>query len=205
MLESSGSVIPKFKKQIKEGGPVTLTHKDVTRYFMTITEAAQLVIQAGAMGKHSEVFVLDMGKSIKIIDLINKMISLSGFTVKDKKNLTGDIEIKITGLRPGEKLYEELLIGDDPQKTDHPKIKKASDPFTPFVQLELDLNNLKNLLDKNRVKEVKELLEKLIKSYKSNSKIVDHLYIERLLFNKYQKNKYFNENDKNNKLIKLSK
>ena len=207
VLESSGSVIPKFKKQIKEGGPVTLTHKDVTRYFMTITEAAQLVIQAGAMGKHSEVFVLDMGKSIKIIDLINKMISLSGFTVKDKKNLTGDIEIKITGLRPGEKLYEELLIGDDPQKTDHPKIKKASDPFTPFVQLELDLNNLKNLLDKNRVKEVKELLEKLIKSYKSNSKIVDHLYIERLLFNKYQKNKFFNENDndKNNKLIKLSK
>jgi len=205
VLESSGSVIPKFKKQIKEGGPVTLTHKDVTRYFMTITEAAQLVIQAGAMGKHSEVFVLDMGKSIKIIDLINKMISLSGFTVKDKKNLTGDIEIKITGLRPGEKLYEELLIGDDPQKTDHPKIKKASDPFTPFAQLELDLNNLKNLLDKNRVKEVKELLEKLIKSYKSNSKIVDHLYIERLLFNKYQKNKFFNENDKNNKLIKLSK
>ena len=205
VLESSGSVIPKFKKQIKEGGPVTLTHKDVTRYFMTITEAAQLVIQAGAMGKHSEVFVLDMGKSIKIIDLINKMINLSGFTVKDEKNLTGDIKIKITGLRPGEKLYEELLIGDDPQKTDHPKIKKASDPFTPFVQLELDLNNLKNLLDKNRVKEVKELLEKLIKSYKSNSKIVDHLYIERLLFNKYQKNKYFNENDKNNKLIKLSK
>ena len=205
VLESSGSVIPKFKKQIKEGGPITLTHEDVTRYFMTVTEAAQLVIQAGAMGKHSEVFVLDMGESIKIKDLISKMISLSGFTVKDEKNLTGDIKIKITGLRPGEKLYEELLIGDDPQKTDHPKIKKASDPFTPFAQLELDLNNLKNLLDKNRVKEVKELLEKLIKSYKSNSKIVDHLYIERLLFNKYQKNKYFNENDKNNKLIKLSK
>ena len=207
VLESSGSVIPKFKKQIKEGGPVTLTHKDVTRYFMTITEAAQLVIQAGAMGKHSEVFVLDMGKSIKIIDLINKMINLSGFTVKDEKNLTGDIKIKITGLRPGEKLYEELLIGDDPQITDHPKIKKANDPFIPFVQLELDLNNLKNLLDKNRVKEVKQLLEKLIKSYKSNSKIVDHLYIERLLFNKYQKNKFFkeNDNDKNNKVIKLSK
>ena len=207
VLESSGSVIPKFKKQIKDGGPVTLTHKDVTRYFMTVTEAAQLVIQAGAMGKHSEVFVLDMGKSIKIIDLINKMINLSGFTVKDEKNLTGDIKIKITGLRAGEKLYEELLIGDDPQKTDHPKIKKANDPFIPFVQLELDLNNLKNLLDKNRVKEVKELLEKLIKSYKSNSKIVDHLYIERLLSNKYQKNKFFNKNDneKNDKVIKLSK
>ena len=207
VLESSGSVIPKFKKQIKEGGPVTLTHKDVTRYFMTITEAAQLVIQAGAMGKHSEVFVLDMGKSIKILDLINKMINLSGFTVKDEKNLTGDVKIKITGLRPGEKLYEELLIGDDPKKTDHPKIKKANDPFIPFVQLELDLNNLKNLLDKNRVKEVKELLEKLIKSYKSNSKIVDHLYIEKLLSNKYEKNKFFNkyDNDKNDKVIKLSK
>ena len=207
VLESSGSVIPKFKKQIKEGGPVTLTHKDVTRYFMTITEAAQLVIQAGAMGKHSEVFVLDMGKSIKIFDLINKMINLSGFTVKDEKNLTGDVKIKITGLRPGEKLYEELLIGDDPQLTDHPKIKKANDPFIPFVQLELDLNNLKNLLDKNRVKEVKELLEKLIKSYKSNSKIVDHLYIERLLSNKYEKNKLFDkhDSDKNDKVIKLSK
>jgi FlaA1/EpsC-like NDP-sugar epimerase len=207
VLESSGSVIPKFKTQIKEGGPITLTHKDVTRYFMTITEAAQLVIQAGAMGKHSEVFVLDMGKSIKIIDLINKMINLSGFTVKDEKNLTGDIKIKITGLRPGEKLYEELLIGDNPQITDHPKIKKTNDPFTPFVQLELDLNNLKNLLDKNRAKEVKELLEKLINSYKSNSKIVDYLYIERLLFNQYQKNKSFNkdDNDKNDKVIKLPK
>ena len=104
VLESSGSVIPKFKKQIKEGGPVTLTHKDVTRYFMTVTEAAQLVIQAGAMGEKSEVFVLDMGESVKIIDLIHQMIALSGLTIKDKNNITGDIEIKITGLRPGEKL-----------------------------------------------------------------------------------------------------
>ena len=124
VLESSGSVIPKFKKQIKEGGPVTLTHQDVTRYFMTITEAAQLVIQAGAMGKHSEVFVLDMGESVRIKDLIYKMINLSGFTIKDSNNPRGDIEVKIIGLRPGEKLYEELLIGDDPQNTDHPKIKK---------------------------------------------------------------------------------
>jgi len=184
VLESSGSVIPKFKKQIKDGGPVTLTHKDVTRYFMTITEAAQLVIQAGSMGKYSEVFVLDMGKSIKIIDLINKMINLSGFTVRDDKNLTGDIKIKIIGLRPGEKLYEELLIGDDPQKTDHPKIKKANDPFIPFVQLELELNNLKSLLAENKVNEVKKLLEKLLKLYKSNSEIVDHLYVEKLLSNK---------------------
>ena len=184
VLESSGSVIPKFKKQIKEGGPVTLTHKDVTRYFMTITEAAQLVIQAGSMGKHSEVFVLDMGKSIKIIDLIKKMINLSGFTIRDDKNPTGDIKIKIVGLRPGEKLYEELLIGDDPQKTDHIKIKKANDSFIPFAQLELELNNLKSLLDENSINEVKKLLEKLLKLYKSNSHIVDHLYVEKLLSNK---------------------
>tara|TARA_B110000483_G_scaffold243302_1_gene332369 strand:- start:1301 stop:3253 length:1953 start_codon:yes stop_codon:yes gene_type:complete len=184
VLESSGSVIPKFKKQIKEGGPVTLTHKDVTRYFMTITEAAQLVIQAGSMGKYSEVFVLDMGKSIKIIDLIKKMINLSGFTIRDDKNPTGDIKIKIIGLRPGEKLYEELLIGDDPQKTNHTKIKKANDPFIPFAQLELELNNLKSLLDENSVNEVKNHLEKLLKLYKSNSNIVDHLYVEKLLSNK---------------------
>ncbi len=178
VLESSGSVIPKFKKQIKEGGPVTLTHKDVTRYFMTVTEAAQLVIQAGAMGKNSEVFVLDMGESVKIIDLVHKMINLSGFTVKDNKNLMGDIEIEITGLRAGEKLYEELLIGDNPEKTNHPKIQKISDPYIPFHKLELDLLDLKKLLDANKVDEVKKLLDKLIKLYKSNTKIVDHIYSE---------------------------
>ena len=116
VLESSGSVIPKFKKQIAENGPVTLTHKKVTRYFMTITEAAQLVIQAGAMGKNSEVFVLDMGKSIKIIDLIYKMINLLGFTIKNKNHPNGEIAIKVIGLRPGEKLYEELLVGNNPKK-----------------------------------------------------------------------------------------
>ena len=108
VLESSGSVIPKFKKQIQEGGPVTLTHPDVTRYFMTITEASQLVIQAGAMAEKCEVFVLEMGESVKIRDLIVKMIKLSGLSIKDEKSLDGDIEIKITGLRSGEKLYEEL-------------------------------------------------------------------------------------------------
>ena len=180
VLESSGSVIPKFKKQIKEGSHVTLTHKDVTRYFMTVTEAAQLVIQAGAMGKNSEVFLLDMGESVKIKDLVYKMINLSGLSVKDKSNPTGDIEIKITGLRPGEKLYEELLIGDNPETTNHPKIKKTSDPFIPFNQLEEDLSILKVFLDDNKVNEVKDLLEKLIKLYNSNSKIIDHIYIEHL-------------------------
>ena len=124
VLESSGSVIPKFKRQIIEGGPVTLTHKNVTRFFMTITEAAQLVIQAGSMGKHAEVFVLDMGERIKILDLIEKMINLLGFSVKSNKNPNGDIKIKIIGLRPGEKLYEELLIGDNPERTSHSKIQK---------------------------------------------------------------------------------
>ena len=181
VLESSGSVIPKFKNQIKEGGPVTLTHEDVTRYFMTTTEAAQLVIQAGAMGKESEVFVLDMGESIKIKDLIYKMINLSGLSVKDEKNLSGDVEIKITGLRPGEKLYEELLIGNNPEKTTHSKIQKISDPYVPFSQLEIELDQLKILLNHNKVDDVKKLLSKLISLYKSNSEIVDHIYTEQSL------------------------
>ena len=178
VLDSSGSVIPKFKNQIKLGGPVTLTHKNVTRYFMTITEAAQLVIQAGAMGKKSEVFLLDMGESVKIKDLIYKMINLSGFTVRDSNNPEGDIDIKIIGLRPGEKLYEELLVGDNPQNTDHSKIKKTNDSFIPFIQLEKELNILKTFLNENKVDQVKKLLEKLIKLYNSNSEIVDHIYIE---------------------------
>ena len=182
VLQSSGSVIPKFKNQIKGGGPVTLTHPEVTRYFMSITEASQLVIQAGAMSKGCEVFVLDMGESIKIKDLILKMIKLSGLTVKDAKNLDGDIEIKVIGLRAGEKLFEELLIGDNPQKTFHEKIKKAQDPFIPYKQLKIDLDNLSNLLENNKVLEVKDMLCKLIPSYQSNSKIVDHIYDEQLNF-----------------------
>jgi FlaA1/EpsC-like NDP-sugar epimerase len=180
VLQSSGSVIPKFKKQIKEGGPITLTDPEVTRYFMTATEASQLVIQAGAMSEGCEVFVLDMGSSVKIKDLIYKMIKLSGLTVKDANNLDGDIEIKVTGLRPGEKLYEELLLGDNPQKTDHKKIKKAQDPHIPFSQLKIDLDNLTILLNESRVKEIKNLLGKLIPSYKSNSKIIDCVYEEQL-------------------------
>jgi len=176
VLQSSGSVIPKFKQQIKEGGPVTLTHRDVTRYFMTITEASQLVIQAGAMAEKCEVFVLDMGESVKIKDLIEKMIKLSGLSIKDDKNLDGDIEIKITGLRPGEKLYEELLIGDNPQKTVHEKIQKAQDPLIPFSELKIDLDNLSNLIEENKVEEVKHILSNLVPSYQSNSEIVDHFY-----------------------------
>ena len=178
VLQSSGSVIPKFKKQIEQGGPVTLTDPEVTRYFMTITEASQLVIQAGAMCEACEVFVLDMGQSIKIKDLIYKMIKFSGLTVRDNETPDGDIEIKVIGLGPGEKLYEELLLGENPQRTYHKKIKKAQDPFIPFDKLKIDLDNLNTLLDENKVIEVKNTLEKLIPSYQSNSKIVDHIFEE---------------------------
>jgi len=199
VLESSGSVIPKFKKQIKDGGPITLTHPDVTRYFMTLTEASQLVIQAGAMSEDCDVFVLDMGESVKIKDLIYRIVKLSGLTVKDENNKEGDIEIKIIGLRPGEKLYEELLLGDNPQKTQHPKILKAQDPFIPFNQLEFDLNNLKNLVDNNKVLEIKELLTKIVKTYQSNAEIVDHFYLEQ---SKLDKSSYV-PMDEGNKVIKI--
>tara|TARA_B110000261_G_C12886300_1_gene278544 strand:- start:150 stop:668 length:519 start_codon:yes stop_codon:yes gene_type:complete len=147
---------------------------------MTIIEASQLVIQAGAMSEGCEVFVLDMGESVKIKNLIDKMIKLSGLTIKDDKNLDGDIEIKITGLRPGEKLYEELLIGDNPQKTYHEKIQKAQDPFIPYDQLKIDLDNLSALIEDNRVVSVKDMLGRLVLSYQSNSEIVDHIYEEKL-------------------------
>ncbi|MBV8679773.1 MAG: polysaccharide biosynthesis protein, partial [Aquitalea sp.] len=127
VLGSSGSVVPLFKKQIKAGGPVTVTHPDITRYFMTIPEAAQLVIQAGAMGEGGDVFVLDMGEPVKIAELARRMVHLSGLEVRDDKHPGGDIEIRFSGLRPGEKLYEELLIGDNVLATDHPRILRAQE------------------------------------------------------------------------------
>ena len=202
VLQSSGSVIPKFKKQIREGGPVTLTHPDVTRYFMSVTEASQLVIQAGAMSDGCEVFVLDMGESIKIKDLIFKMIKLSGLTLKDSINSDGDIEIKIIGLRPGEKLFEELLLGDNPQKTSHEKIQKAQDPYIPFNQLKIDLDILSTLLEENKVAEVKDKLSKLLPSYQSNAKIVDHLYDEQLNNKSDNKSKTIIK-DQENKVISI--
>ena len=202
VLQSSGSVIPKFKKQIKEGGPVTLTHSEVTRYFMSETEASQLVIQAGAMSEGCEVFVLDMGESIKIKDLILKMIKLSGLTLKDSKNLDGDIEVKEIGLRAGEKLFEELLLGENPQKTYHEKIYKAQDPYIPFSQLKLDLDNLSALLDNNEISKVKDKLSKLLPSYQSNSKIVDHLY-DQQLNSKYDTKSKTIIKDQENKVISI--
>ena len=202
VLQSSGSVIPKFKKQIREGGPVTLTHPDVTRYFMSVTEASQLVIQAGSLSKGCEVFVLDMGESIKIKDLILKMIKLSGLTLKDSINPDGDIEIKVLGLRPGEKLFEELLLGDNPQKTSHEKIQKAQDPYIPLKELSMDLDILSVLLDKNKVEEVKDKLGQLLPSYQSNAKIVDHLYDEQLN-SKYDNKSKTIIKDQENKVISI--
>ena len=154
---------------------------------MTITEAAQLVIQAGALGKNSEVFVLDMGESVKIRDLIDRMIILSGLKLKDNENPEGDIEIKLTGLKPGEKLYEELLIGDNPQETIHPKIQTTRDIFISFNQLEKILDDLLILLNNDKPFKVKKLLDQILELYKSNSEIVDHLYIEDILSKKNKK------------------
>lgn len=136
VLGSSGSVVPLFREQIKSGGPVTVTHPEIIRYFMTIPEASQLVIQAGAMGKGGDVFVLDMGDPVKIADLAAKMIRLSGMSVKDSQNPDGDIGIEYTGLRPGEKLFEELLIGDDITQTDHRRIMSAHESWLPWSELE---------------------------------------------------------------------
>ncbi len=158
VLGSSGSVVPLFEKQIKSGGPITLTHKDITRYFMTIPEAAQLVIQAGALGNNGDVFVLDMGESVKIYDLARKMIHLSGLTVKDETNPHGDIEIKITGLRPGEKLYEELLIGDNVSGTNHPRIMTANEIFLTWDKLDPLLNNLKTSCENYDFKNIRTIL-----------------------------------------------
>ncbi|CAH6987288.1 Capsular polysaccharide biosynthesis protein CapD [Vibrio chagasii] len=142
VLGSSGSVIPLFKRQIKAGGPLTVTHRDITRFFMTIPEAAQLVIQAGAMGKGGDVFVLDMGESVKITDLAENLINLSGLSVKNEENPHGDIEIKFSGLRPGEKLYEELLIGDNVSPTAHERIMTAQEVFLPINEYDTLLESL---------------------------------------------------------------
>jgi FlaA1/EpsC-like NDP-sugar epimerase len=180
VLGSSGSVIPKFRQQIRNGGPITLTHPEINRFFMTIPEAAQLVIQAGAMAKGGDVFVLDMGEPVKIMDLARRMVELSGLTVRDENNPEGDIEITITGLRPGEKLYEELLIGDDPQPTQHARIQRAQDPSIPWNKLETDLNTLRIVLGHNDIDIILALLTKLVAGYQPSSHIVDWVYTEQV-------------------------
>ena len=177
VLGSSGSVVPLFRRQIRDGGPVTLTHSEITRYFMTIPEAAQLVIQAGAMARGGDVFVLDMGEPVRIVDLARRMIELSGLEVRDEANPEGDIEIVITGLRPGEKLYEELLIGDNPKPTSHPRIMKAHEDFLPWPQLEEKLDALRLAIDSNNVGEVRTLLGQLVAGYVPSGEIVDWVHL----------------------------
>jgi FlaA1/EpsC-like NDP-sugar epimerase len=178
VLGSSGSVVPKFREQIRDGGPITLTHPDITRYFMTIPEAAQLVIQAGAIATDGDVCVLDMGDSVKIMDLARRMIQLSGLAVQDHLHPDGDIAIEITGLRPGEKLYEELLIGNNPTSTAHPRIMKAHENFIEFGSLEKKLSALEAVLEINNVQQIRELLQELVPDYQPSGEIVDWVYIE---------------------------
>ena len=165
VLGSSGSVAPLFRSQLASGGPLTVTHPDVTRYFMTIPEAAQLVLQAGAMATGGEVFVLDMGEPVKIMDLARRMVELSGLTVRDEINSGGDIEIAITGLRPGEKLYEELLIGDNPTPTAHPRIMKAHEDHLAWSVLELHLQTLRRAADGGDVAAIKAVLQACVHGY----------------------------------------
>ena len=165
VLGSSGSVVPLFRKQLAAGGPLTVTHAEVTRYFMTIPEAAQLVLQAGAMGQGGDVFVLDMGQPVKIMDLARRMVQLSGLSVRDASHPTGDIEIAVTGLRVGEKLYEELLIGDNPQPTAHPRIMKAHEPFMPWTALQQELALLAKAAEANDAEAIKSFMVQHVLGY----------------------------------------
>ena len=173
VLGSSGSVVPKFRQQIKEGGPVTITHPEITRFFMTIPEASQLVIQAGAMANGGDVFVLDMGVPVKIIDLARQIIELSGLSLKDELNPQGDIEIEIIGLRPGEKLFEELLIGNSPETTAHTRIMKAHEAFISWTKLEDDIRSLDAALNSNDVDTILHTLYKLVPDFTTDREIVD--------------------------------
>ena len=183
VLGSSGSVVPLFRRQIKNGGPITLTHKDITRYFMTISEASQLVMQTAAMkGKNknaSQVYVLDMGEPVKIINLAKRMVELSGLRIKDKNFPQGEIEIKITGLRKGEKLFEELLIGNNPIKTSNPKILKASEDFFIWNILQEKLQALRFAVDNNNPELIVNILKELVVGYKPEKNIADSAFKER--------------------------
>lgn len=175
VLGSSGSVVPLFRQQIRAGGPITVTDKKVTRYFMTIPEAVQLVIQAGAMAEGGEVFLLDMGEPVLIFELAKKMIELSGFTVKSEKNPDGDIEISFTGLRPGEKLFEELLIGKNANSTEHPRISKAVEESVVWQKLVIDLNRLQKNAIENKTSEIYDILRRLVDGFRPEKRTSDLL------------------------------
>lgn len=179
VLGSSGSVIPLFHKQIKEGGPVTVTHPKITRYFMTIPEAAQLVIQAGSMGQGGDVFVLDMGEPVRIVELAERMIHLSGLSVRSENNPHGDIAIEFSGLRPGEKLYEELLIGDNVVATRHPMIMRAQEDLLSWDVLKERLDTLLAAVSDDDYARVRQLLRETVSGYTPDGEIVDWLYQQR--------------------------
>ena len=181
VLGSSGSVIPLFHKQIKTGGPLTVTHPKITRYFMTIPEAAQLVIQAGSMGLGGDVFVLDMGEPVKIVELAEKMIHLSGLSIRSEKNPHGDISIEFTGLRPGEKLYEELLIGDNVVATPHPMIMSANEDHLLWDVLKARLTELLAAIEHDDYARVRQLLRDTVNGYAPDGEIVDWVYQQRRL------------------------
>lgn len=177
VLGSSGSVVPLFKQQITAGGPITVTHPDITRYFMTIPEAAQLVIQAGAMGEGGDVFVLDMGEPVRIADLARRMVRLSGLEVKDDTRPDGDIEIRFTGLRPGEKLYEELLIGDGAKPTDHPRILRAEEYHLPQDELQPLLNRLHEACDQLDAEKAFLILHEIVHEFRGETETCDWLAV----------------------------
>ena len=177
VLASSGSVVPLFREQIKKGGPVTVTDRSIIRYFMTISEAAQLVIQAGAMGSNGDIFVLDMGEPIEVANLAKDMIRLSGMTVKDEENPNGDIEIIYTGLRPGEKLYEELLIGDDVNPTEHPKIMRATEESLGWKDLQQYLAGLEQASKNNDFEKIRDIFQNTVSGYNPESDIIDSMYV----------------------------
>jgi len=201
VLGSSGSVVPYFRQQIAQGGPITLTHQDIIRYFMTISEAAQLVMQTGAMAgslgnghnqgmasgisdykskNEAEVYVLDMGEPVKIIDLARRMINLAGFRVKDENSPEGDIAIEVIGLRPGEKLYEELLIGNNPKTTQHPRIMKANEKFLPWSELQPMITTLRVAATNGDVMMIRSMLQMLVPEYQPDEKVVDWVYREQM-------------------------
>ncbi|SDS58311.1 NDP-sugar epimerase, includes UDP-GlcNAc-inverting 4,6-dehydratase FlaA1 and capsular polysaccharide biosynthesis protein EpsC [Pseudomonas trivialis] len=181
VLGSSGSVIPLFHKQIKLGGPLTVTHPKITRYFMTIPEAAQLVIQAGSMGQGGDVFVLDMGEPVRIVELAEKMVHLSGLSLRSEKNPHGDISIEFTGLRPGEKLYEELLIGDNVVATQHPMIMSANEDHIEWEVLKSKLTELLDAVKRDDYARVRQLLRDTVSGYTPDGEIVDWIYQQRRL------------------------
>lgn len=181
VLGSSGSVIPLFHRQIKSGGPLTVTHPKITRYFMTIPEAAQLVIQAGSMGLGGDVFVLDMGEPVKIVELAEKMVHLSGLSVRSEKNPQGDIAIEFSGLRPGEKLYEELLIGDNVAQTQHPMIMSANEDYIHWETLKVRLDQLLAAVAQDDYMRVRQLLRETVSGYTPDGEIVDLMHQQRRL------------------------